>query len=353
MSWLRLGLILAALVVAAAPLPPRFVETWYSRGIYPTLQAAITSVSNTIPIALLDITVLILVAALGFGFWRRARAAGVLRALTSGLVTLLTLAAAVFLIFFVLWGLNYRRLPLEQKIEYDRSRVTKEAALRLAEYALLQVNSLHAQAHGAESGAAGARTGPPEPALEAAFASAERMLGSERLAVPGVPKRSLLERYFRMAAIDGMTDPFFLEVILNPDTLPFERPFVLMHEWAHLAGYANESEANFVAWLACTQGDALARYSGWLAIFEHVVASLPKTDRARLTSQLAAGPRGDLQAAAARYARASPVVRTAARDVYDTYLRANRVDEGVASYSAVVRLILGAGLEEGGGPRLR
>jgi len=75
MSWLRLGLILAALVVAAAPLPPRFVETWYSRGIYPTLQAAITSVSNTIPIALLDITVLVLVAALGFGFWRRAQAA--------------------------------------------------------------------------------------------------------------------------------------------------------------------------------------------------------------------------------------------------------------------------------------
>ena len=132
------------------------------------------------------------------------------------------------------------------------------------------------------------------------------MLGSERLAVPGVPKRSLLERYFRVAAIDGMTDPFFLEIIVNPDTLPFERPFVLMHEWAHLAGYADESEANFVAWLACAQGDAMARYSGWLAIFEHVVASLPRTDRMTLTSQLAAGPRRDLQAAAARYARASP-----------------------------------------------
>ena len=141
------------------------------------------------------------------------------------------------------------------------------------------------------------------------------MLGSNRVAVPGVPKRSLLERYFRVAAIDGMTDPFFLEIIVNPDTLPFERPFVVAHEWAHLAGYANEAEANFVAWLACTQGDAMARYSGWLAVFEHVVASVQRPDRTTLTSQLAAGPRRDLQAAAARYARASPVVRTAARDV--------------------------------------
>ena len=353
MSWLRLGLILAALVVAVVPLPSRLVEAWYSRGIYPVLQASITPLSNLVPVALLDLTGLVLVAALGFGFWRRVRAAGIVRALTSGVVTLLTLTAVVFLLFVVVWGLNYRRLPLDQKIVYDRSRVTREAALRLGDYALREVNGLHASAHGSESEPAGGSADRSQPALETAFASAQRMLGSERLAVPGVPKRSLLERYFRVAAIDGMTDPFFLEIILNPDTLPFERPFVLMHEWAHLAGYADESEANFVAWLACAQGDAMARYSGWLAIFEHVVASLPRADRVTLTSQLAAGPRRDLQAAAARYARASPVVRTAARDVYDTYLRANRVSEGVASYTAVVRLMLGAGLEDGGGPRLR
>ena len=353
MSWLRLGLILAALVVAVVPLPSGLVEAWYSRGIYPVLQASLTSLSNLVPVALLDLTGLVLVAALGFGFWRRVRAEGIVRALTSGVVTLLTLTAVVFLLFVVLWGLNYRRLPLDQKIVYDRSRVTREAALRLGDFALREVNGLHASAHGPASAPAGASADRAQPTLETAFASAQRMLGSERLAVPGVPKRSLLERYFRVAAIDGMTDPFFLEIILNPDTLPFERPFVLMHEWAHLAGYADESEANFVAWLACAQGDAMARYSGWLAIFDHVVVSLPRPDRVKLTSHLAAGPRRDLQASAARYARASPVVRTAARDVYDTYLRANRVSEGVASYTAVVRLMLGAGLEDGGGPRLR
>ena len=68
-----------------------------------------------------------------------------------------------------------------------------------------------------------------------------------------------------------------------------------------------------------------------------------------LTSQLGGGPRADLRAIAARYDRSSPVVRTAARDVYDGYLRANRVDEGIASYKAVVRLMLGAGLDDGGG----
>ena len=56
---------------------------------------------------------------------------------------------------------------------------------------------------------------------------------------------------------------------------------------------------------------------------------------------LDAGPREDLRAMSARYARSSPVVRKAAQDVYDEYLRANRVAEGIASYDAVVRLMVG------------
>ena len=44
-----------------------------------------------------------------------------------------------------------------------------------------------------------------------------------------------------------MTDPFLLETLIAPDLLEVERPFVIAHEWAHLAGYADESEANFVA----------------------------------------------------------------------------------------------------------
>ncbi len=261
----RIILIAAALAAAAVPLPPRLVEAWYSRRFYPAMQGVVTPLSNLVPVALLDIAALVLLVVLAIGFWRRVRSTGIRRALISSVLSLVTLAAVVFLLFLAIWGLNYRRLPLDQKLEYDQRRVTREAAISLGSHAVREVNALYAgaQEHGAQG-----------PSLESAFTSAERMLGSERFAVPGRPKRSLLERYFRAAAIDGMTDPFFLEIILNPDTLPFERPFVLMHEWAHLAGYANEAEANFVAWLACTQGDAMSRYSGWLAIFEHVAASV-------------------------------------------------------------------------------
>ena len=39
-----------------------------------------------------------------------------------------------------------------------------------------------------------------------------------------------------------MVNPFGLEVLINPDILPIERPYVVAHEWGHIAGWALESE---------------------------------------------------------------------------------------------------------------
>ena len=64
------------------------------------------------------------------------------------------------------------------------------------------------------------------------------------------------------------------------------------------------------------------------------------------------GPKDDLASIDARFRRSAPVVREAARNVYDTYLKANRVPEGIASYDLVVRLVLGATFDNGWAPRL-
>jgi Protein of unknown function (DUF3810) len=344
MRIVRLIVILLAFAGAVAPFPPTVVDAWYSRGFFPAIQTTVTPITNAVPFALLDVAAIAVLIVIVVRLYRSSRRVGVPRALLFGVVPLVTFAAAAYLVFLLMWGFNYRRVPLEERLQFDRGRITHDAVRRLGENAARMLNTTYDLAHAPRQDG---------PALDAAFAAAQRMLGAQRLAGLGVPKASLLHWYFRKAAIDGMTDPFFLEVIVNPDVLPFERPFVLAHEWGHLAGYASEDEANLIAWIACLQGDALARYSGWLAVYEHASGSLPRADRVALAKQLAPGPRADLEASAARFARSSPVVRTAARDVYDSYLRANRVEEGIESYTAVVRLIVGAGMEEGQAPRLR
>lgn len=336
-------LIVLAAVCALVPVPRTLVEAWYSRGVYPHVQRALTSVSNLISIALLDVGAAVLLVVVVAWFVSRVRRRGLRAALWNSVAGAATIAAALYLAFLLLWGLNYRRVPLEEQLDYDRARVNRESVLALANQAAAAINAGYHAAHA---------TSENRTALEYAFADAQGKLGAQRFAVPGKPKRSVLTLYFRRAAIDGMTDPFFLEVIVNPDVLAFERPFVLAHEWGHLAGFANEAEANFVAWLTCMRGDALAQYSGWLAAYEHAMRALPRQDRSSVTA-LDPGPRDDQRAMAERYARSSPVVREAARGVYDEYLRANRVREGIGSYDAVVRLMVGTRFDAGWTPRMR
>ena len=325
------AVVVIALACAIAPFPAGTIERLYSTDWYLRIQGVVTTASNTIPIAWLDIAVACLLIVAIELVVSRARALGPKRAFTRNLATAVGAAAWLYLLFLVLWGLNYRRVPLELKLDYDQARLTREAAIEFTNTAVAEVNAGY--------GAARAAAFTTE-ALQGPFAETQIALGAMRLAVPGVPKRSLLNYYFRRAAIDGMTDPYFLEIIVNPDVLEFERPFVIAHEWAHLAGYANEAEANFVAWLTCVRGNAAEQYSGWLAAYQHGLAAVPRADRAAI-KPIDDGPRQNLQAIVARYNRSSPLVRRAARGVYDEYLKANRITEGIASYDAVVRLMIG------------
>jgi hypothetical protein len=332
--YLNASLVVAALAAAFAPIPAPVVERLYSQGLYAWFQPGVTRASSLVPVALLDVAILALLALMITVFARRWRAHGFLQAARRGVVSLVVLAAVIYLWFLAFWGLNYRRVPLEDKLAYDAATVTRERATALARTAIAEANAL--------TGRAGH---DDEEALRAAFLEVQRRLGATRTTAVAAPKPSIVGWYFRHAAIDGLTNPFFLEIILHPDLLPFERPFVLAHEWAHLAGYADEAEANFVAWLTCVRATPGARYSGWLVAYQHLAAHLPRETRLALRAELSPGVVGDLNAASRRVARATPAVRTAARRTYDAYLRANRVDEGIASYGLVVRLMLGTDLE--------
>jgi hypothetical protein len=327
-----------ALAGALAPIPQRTVERWYSQGIYPILQRILTTASNPVPFALFDILWVAAAAACATVAYRYVRTMG----WRTGGLRLAVIAAhataLVYVAFLATWGLNYRRVPLIEKLAFSPERVTRAAAAQLGETNAATLNTLYARAHEA-----------PEslPSLAAAFQDALRSLGAMRPVVPGRPKPTLLGGYFHETSVAGMTDPFLLETLIAPDLLDVERPFVIAHEWAHLAGYADESEANFVAWLACRRGDSAAQYSAALALIGYAPPRRP------LNQALDLGPRIDLYAIGYRYSRTNETLRFAARQGYDKYLKANRVERGVESYDAVIQLILGSELDPNGNPRVR
>ena len=326
-----------ATVLAAAPLPDGIVERWYSTGIFPIIQRLLTPVSNLVPFAIFDALWIGAVAAAVVVVRRRIRASGWARGTPQAAGAVLRAAAVTYLAFLATWGLNYRRVPLIEKVVFDPDRVTPEASMGLGDWSVAELNARYADAHAAPMSL---------DALERAFDDVQRVLGGRPI-VFGRPKQTLLGWYFHKAAVAGMTDPFLLETLIAPDLIDAERPFVIAHEWAHLAGYADESEANFIAYLACRRGEPAARYSAALMMLGYAGARRPLRDA------LDIGPKIDLIAIQTRYARTSGPLRFAAREGYDKYLKANRVAKGVESYDAVVQLILGAVFDSQGKPRLR
>ena len=106
-----------------------------------------------------------------------------------------------------------------------------------------------------------------------------------------------------------------------------------------------------MGWLACLRASPPAQYSGWLFLYGELVRAANGADRAAIAATLAAGPRADLNAIRERIARqVSPRVSAVGWRVYDSYLKANRVEAGAASYEEVVRLVLGARLPSGWDP---
>jgi hypothetical protein len=181
------------------------------------------------------------------------------------------------------------------------------------------------------------------PDLVRALHDVERRLGRPRPTVPGRPKRTLLQFFFRASGVDGMHAPFLLETLVNPYITPPERPAVLAHEWAHMAGYAPEADASFVGLLAALRAGAPSQYSAWLSLFDHAVAQLPRPEQRAFVDRLDPGPQADRRAIFARLAARVEVVAQASWQTYDQYLKAQGVDEGVESYSRVVQLLLASG----------
>jgi hypothetical protein len=330
----------AAALLLFVPLPAWIVEALYSRGAYPWLQNGVTFVSNLVPLAVLDVLlglVVLLVLVRVVLLVRLARSKGVFAALWEGVRRLLRGAGIVTVLFVLLWGGNYRRVPLAESLAPPPK---PETTVLIG--VMQDANALAASIRPTLGEDADISYAEIASQLQEPMAAALRELDRPNVFRPGRPKFSLLlTPLFTWAGVNGMVNPLALESIVHPGLLPAERGFVLAHEWAHLAGQADEAEASALGWLACMKGGPALAYSASLYLIQEAAGSLTGDTRAKALAALDPGVREDLTQIAERMrAQQKPQVQRAAFRVYDEYLRANQVQDGTASYGRALTLIL-------------
>jgi len=335
--------IALAIAAATAPLSRDFIENGYANGFFAALNQALVPLTNRVPFAVGDLEAILAIALLLFGWirtlrraprTRRARTVLALLAHTAGWLALALIA------FEALWGWNYRRETVVQRIAFDEHRVNAASVAAFSKRIVGILNGDVAAAHAETLDRA---------KLYDAFAPIVARLGDRWDVAVTVPKTTMLESYYEAAGIGGMYSPYSFETLLNSSFLPFEVPRALAHEWSHAAGFTDEGDANYIGTLACLRSsDPLIRYSG--AFWTYF--DLPDSERRRLRLD----PRvvADFNASHDRFLRHyMPQVFAIQWRFYDSYLRTSGVHGGVASYGYFLRLLVGSELDAAGLPRLR
>ncbi|MCO5170581.1 MAG: DUF3810 domain-containing protein [Planctomycetes bacterium] len=260
---------------------------------------------------------------------------------------LVLVAAALAHAFSPSWGLNYRRPSVGERLgllpgpapttaapvtavgDATRERDARSSAAALGRTADRVVRATNA---------ARVRWGDPdlvalERAVDDAVQRTLRDLGLAEAAVPGRRVRLLPRRLMAVGGWAGVTLPWTTEAMIDPAIDPRSVPHCMAHEKAHQAGFAREADANFVAWLALVRSDdPRLRYSTLFFVVDLFVDD----SQVPLEPDVLADAR---EAVAIQEAVQVPAVRRASERVYDTYLRANEVQAGIADYDGVAGLI--------------
>jgi hypothetical protein len=326
--WLILTLIGAVWFV---PIPNQWIEDVYSRKIFPILSSVMVRLFDLVPVSVAGVMLIVLPLLLVFlivRIWRIRRARlGLLWRVPLGLL-------AFYGLFVLLWGANYRRLPIEELLNLPVNAITTVNLESLASdlVTVMQQN-----------------TNAPRDrarAFESLRVSLEREVEDISGVRPVLPSRvkSPPAGWLLLLETSGVISPLTLEAHVD-SALP--EPFFLAtaaHELAHTSGFALEADTDLIAALAGLHADdPYARYATAITYYARVAADLTDVARKRLAAKLPARALEDFKSLRQVYAAHQfPFAAQISRSVYNKYLESQGVSAGIRDYARVTRLLVAA-----------
>ena len=138
----------------------------------------------------------------------------------------------------------------------------------------------------------------------------------------------------------GYYNPFSGEAQINDRQPVFLLPFTAAHELAHQLGYAKESEANFIGYLASLHsGDSSLKYSANLEMFLYTNNALFRQDSLlakKNVDRLSPIAKQDIKTYRVFLKKYQGPIDEITTAFYTRFLRVNNQPEGMGSYSRVV-----------------
>ena len=322
----------------------------YALNVYPQIKDAISSLTSWLPFSLAEVILYALV--IGVPLRILTRFVMLLMKKTDPvrfvrmLVRLVILAGAVWNLFYVTWGFNYFRAPLQDRLAVTVAPRPKEElydlTVELARMASQEREGLSEDENGVfryETGgyrekfsalpAAYAVLSELEPCFSGKGTNAKPVAWSEGLS---------------WAGISGIYIGLTAEPNVNVDQMPLLIPAAAAHEMAHQLGIASENEAEFTGILACIcSSDPEIRYSGLADALILSGNALYRADPDLYTEARAYYSDAvirDFRAHNAYWDAFEGPTEETVTQMNDSYLKHNAQESGVRSYGESVDLLL-------------
>jgi hypothetical protein len=333
-------LLLLALFIYVISGCHSWIENNYSTGFFPKLSSGLRFLLGSIPFSIGDI---IYSAVLATVLWNIIKfiirlfhkkdswAKKLAPLLTAGIILLI-----VYVYFYLFWGLNYYRKGIEHQLGLQNGKFEKQDLIALNQYLLEQLN--HRKTVCLQQKDTIMNRQRMFGAAHNGYRQLEKTYPFLRYRNSSI-KASLFGRIGNYVGFQGYYNPFTGEAQVNTAIPNFVQPFVTCHEMAHQIGYASESEANFVGFLAATHSpDTLMQYSAYLDIFLYSMGNLRMVDSTatkEIAKQLNEGVKRDILTEREFAYRHRTFLQNWTDAFYDFYLRQNRQHKGIASYNEV------------------
>lgn len=339
---LSLFLIVQIIVLQILSFFPEFIERYYSNGLYPFISKISRTLFGWIPFSIGDAIYLVVIFMIFR--WLYLIRGGWKMEWKSNLLTIVGGISIFYFLFHFLWATNYHRVPLFEKMNIEREYNDADLLI-FTKKLIVKTNEVHSKLQKIDS----VKIINPysQELIFKMILNGYNNLGKEypffEYEDPSI-KKSLISLPLTYMGFGGYLNPFTNEAQVN-DRLPmYNFPFTVCHEMAHQIGYASESEANFIGFLSTTKNkDLYFQYAGysyalkyclhnWYIRDESILEELKKTIRPGILK--------NYKESDAFWETYNTPIEDAFKIFYDKFLKINKQEEGLESYSKFVNLMV-------------
>ncbi|WP_339917683.1 DUF3810 domain-containing protein [Yeosuana marina] len=321
---------------------PNFIETYYSNGIYPYISKMFRFMLGWIPFSFGDLVygfAIIYIIRWVFKNFKRLRIDT-----KNWFIDVFSAASILYFAFHLFWGLNYYRLPLHKSLGLN-SEYTTEQLIEVTKKLISKSNEIQFDIIKND-------TLPIDIPYKKSDILNMVPLGYNSLKkeyphleyYPKSIKKSLFSLPLTYMGFSGYLNPLTNESQVDGLIPGYLFPTTASHEVAHQLGYAAENEANFIGCLAAiNHNDIYFKYSGYTFALRFCLNEIYRRDEALFNSITKTVNKGilknyqDMREFWDAYQNpAEPLFKK----TYSSYLKANKQDKGMESYSYVVALFV-------------